>query len=282
MSEDKHTLSRRNFLKSSGLAVVSGLSASSPALARNSDQGQLQVWSCGGLAEAFIPANQAFHKKTGVKIAYTGAFAAALGKSLLGDARTEIFAPRVVSLSKKLKDQGRMLWYKPLCFTRYVLAVPKGNPAGIKSIEDLAGKGIRVVLSFEASPPGGKATMILLKKAGLLEKVKKNIIFNGDCVLRSTTMLAEARADVSIVEQRITKNPRFAGKLEVIPIEEKYFPPPPMTFTIGLMKWAAKPAVATSFIDFILSSEGQNHFENAGFIPAISLEGRRLIERYGV
>jgi molybdate transport system substrate-binding protein len=44
-----------------------------------------------------------FQKKTGVEIAYTGAFAAALGKSLLANATTDVFAGRVLDLAKKLR-----------------------------------------------------------------------------------------------------------------------------------------------------------------------------------
>lgn len=282
MTENIGNISRRNFLKTSGAAAVSGLLVPSSALAQKTEAKTLQVWSCGGLAEAFIPAHREFEQKTGVTIFYTGAFAAALGKSLLGNAKTEVFAPRVVKLSKTLKDDGKMLWYKPLCFTRYVLAVPKGNPAGITSIKDMAKPGIRVGLSFGASPPGGKATMGLMKKAGVLEGAQKNAVFNGDCAQRTTTMLVNGKADVAIIEQRISCLPEFKGKLDIIPIDEKHFPLPPMTFTIGMMKWAKDPELAKNYIDFILSPEGQKHFENAGFIPAISDEGKRLTQKYGV
>ena len=281
MKDNIKSISRRSFLKASG-ATASGLLIPSSALAQKSGAGTLQVWSCGGLAEAFIPADKEFEEKTGVRISYTGAFAAALGKSLLGNAKTEVFAPRVITLSKRLKDEGKMLWYKPLCFTRYVIAVPKGNPAEVLSVEDMAKPGLRVVLSFGSSAPGGEATKVIMKKAGVLEGAEENAVFNGDCVQRSTRMLLNGRADAGIVEQRITRLPEFRGKLDVIPIDEKYFPPPPMTFTIGLMKWAEDPEVAKKYIDFILSSQGQKYFENAGFIPAISDEGRRLSKKYGV
>ena len=124
--------------------------------------------------------------------------------------------------------------------------------------------------------------MGLMKKAGVLEGAQKNAVFNGDCVQRSTKMLVNGKADVGIVERRILYLPEFRGKLDVIAIDEKHFPSPPMTFTIGMMKWAKDPEVAKNYIDFILSSEGQKHFENAGFIPAISDEGKRLTKKYGV
>lgn len=104
-------------------------------------QDNLQVWSCGGLAEAFIPANEAYEKRTGIKVVYTGAFAAALGKSLLGSATTEVFGARVLDLAKKLRQSGKMLYFKPLCFTSYVMVTPKDNPAGIQELKDMARPG---------------------------------------------------------------------------------------------------------------------------------------------
>lgn len=283
MTKNDPDISRRLFIKATGISAASVLLDATHTPAADPEPNMLQLWSCGGLAEAFIPANQAFESMhRNVKIAYTGAFAAALGKSLLGNAQTEVFAPRVVDLAKTLKAQGKLLWYKPLCFTRYVIAVPVGNPAGITSLKDLTHPGVRVVMSPEASPPGGKATIGILKKAGIFKAVSKNIVLNGDCVQRTAMSLIDGTADAAIVEQRITRLPAFSGKLETIPIEEAYIPPPPVTFTIGMMKWAKNTELANTFIDFILSEQGQNHFAQAGFIPANSNEGKRLTEKYGI
>lgn len=242
----------------------------------------LQVWSCGGLAEGFQPANRHFEELTGGKISYTGAFAAALGKSLLGSARTEVFAPRVLELAQKLKAQGKMIEFRPLCFTKYVLAVPKGNPGGITGIADLARPGVRTVLSPGASPPGGDATQIILKKAGVLEGAQRNAVRKGDCVQRDIAEIVQRRADVALVEQRISRLPSVAGKVDVIDIPEEYIPGKPIPFVIGVMKWAKNAKFAAEFVDFVTSHEGQAHFEAAGFVPANSEEGRRLAEKYGV
>ena len=73
---------RRDFLKSLALGAA-GAAMLSPQSAQAAAGGTLQVWSCGGLAEAMMPAHAAYAQQSGVKIVYTGAFAAALGKSLL-------------------------------------------------------------------------------------------------------------------------------------------------------------------------------------------------------
>jgi len=279
----KNGVSRRQFLKTGGLALGTGLASASPAFSQTYTQESLQVWSCGGLAEAFEPANHEFEKLTKASIAYTGAFAGALGKSLLtGSARTEIFGPRVLELAKKLKAQGKMLWFKPLCFTQYVVATPKGNPAGIESIKDMGKTGVKTILTPEASPPGGKAAMIILKKAGVEDKARANAVLVGDCVQTAITDLAQGKADAAVIEKRITRLPQFRGKLDTLPIPEAFIPPVPVPFTIGIMKWAKNRALAEAFVAFILSDQGQTWFHRAGFIPAQTEEGERLTKKYGV
>ncbi|MES0363856.1 MAG: substrate-binding domain-containing protein [Desulfobacteria bacterium] len=281
MQDGCNGLSRRKFITATALACTSAL-VPSRAFGRPFERENLQVWSCGGLAEAFVPANKYYEEMTGCNLAYTGAFAAALGKSLLANATTEVFGPRVLDLAKKLKAQGKMLNFRPLCFTRYVLITPKGNPAGIEGVEDLARPGVRVLLSPDSSPPGGKATMVVLKKAGVLEGAQKNAIRLGDCVQREVAIVASGKADVSVVEYRIAKLPQFRGKFDVIDIPERFFPPPPIPFTIGIMKWAKNMELAEDFVKFITSEKGQSFFERAGFIPALSEEGERLTKKYGV
>ena len=282
MNQDNKCVNRRKFIKAAGVVLTGSILSPSLALG-NRFQGEcLQVWSCGGLAEAMIPANKLYEKMTGCTVAYTGAFAASLGKSLLGNAKTEVFAPRVLDLAKKLKAEGKMLHFKPLCFTKYVLITPRGNPAGIKGIQDLAKPGIRVILSPDASPPGGAAAMLILQNAGVLEEAKENAVVMGDCVQRIVPDVIVGKGDVSVVELRLTRLPQFAGKVDIIEIPEKFIPLKPVTFTIGVMKWAKNRDLAEDYLDFILSEKGQSFFEMAGFIPALSEEGERLAKKYGV
>ena len=276
-------MNRRRFLKNSAMAAVgAALFTGTPASAKEFKGKALQVWSCGGLAEAFMPANQRYQEKYGAQVAYTGAFAAALGKSLLGSASTDVFGGRVLGLAKKLRKAGKMSYFKPLCYTRYVLVTPKGNPAGIEEIKDMARPGIRVVVSPQASPPGGKAVTGLMKKAGVLDKAMANAVIKGSCVQRSMEALLEGKGDVSIVEYRVTRLPSFRDRAEIIDIPETYFPPPPLTFTIGVMEAARDRELAEHYLEFIRSPEGQGFFEEAGFIPAISEKGRQMTEKLGV
>jgi len=285
MNEKPKCLGRRNFLKTAaGCALGAAAAGITPVLgaATAFKEKHLQVWSCGGLAEALMPAHRLYEERTGVTINYTGAFAAALGKSLLGSAQTEVFAGRVLDLAKKLRQAGKIVYFQPLCFTSYVLVTPKGNPGNIGQVGDLARPGVRLVLAPDASPPGGAAALNILKKAGIFDQAMKNTVERGTCVQRVMDTLLAGRGDVSIVELRITRMAEFAEKLEAILIPEALFPPPPLVFTVGVMKYAKDRALADDYVRFLTSPEGQAFFERQGFIPAISARGRELIEKFGV
>jgi molybdate transport system substrate-binding protein len=282
MNDKDKNIGRRSFIRASSLAAAGSLLLGTEAISATFKNDSLQVWSCGGLAEAFIPANKVYEERTGCKIDYSGAFAGALGKSLLGGATTEVFAPRVLELAQKLKAAGKMLHFVPLCFTKYVLVTPKGNPAGITGIQDLGKPGIRTILSPNASPPGGEASTIILKKAGVLEQAQKSAVVAGDCVQRVLPDVVKGTGDAAVMELRLTKKAEFAGKTEVIEIPEDFVPPRPVSFVIGVMKYAHNKDLAEDYLKFITSEKGQSFFEASGFIPALSAEGERLTRKYGV
>lgn len=282
MGKEKDRVNRRAFLKAAVASSVAAVLAPGLLQAGRFQADSLQVWSCGGLSEAFTAANSLYEQRNGIQINYTGAFAAALGKSLLGGAVTEIFAGRVLKLAKDLRAADKMLYFRPLCFTEYVMITPLGNPAGIQSVQDLARPGVRVILPLGASPPGGDAVMGILKKANIDNAVLKNTVEKESCVIKMLPAIISGEGMASIVERRLTRMAGFNGKVEVIPIPEELFPPGPLTFTIGVMKYAKDRALADDYVNFICSDEAQAIFERQGFIPAASEKGRSLIEKLGV
>lgn len=60
-------------------------------------------------------------------------------------------------------------------FVAPVLAVQKGNPKGLKSIEDLTGPGLKVGLSNPEYSTCGEMVFALLEKKGIKEAVLKNV-----------------------------------------------------------------------------------------------------------
>ena len=113
MNNKKDRINRRSFIKASGAVLTGTLASPLIATAAEFKNESLQTWSCGGLAEAFIPASKEYEVKTGCNIAYTGAFAAALGKSLLGSATTEVLHHGCLNLHKNSRVSVKCFLLSP-------------------------------------------------------------------------------------------------------------------------------------------------------------------------
>ena len=115
-----------------------------------------------------------------------------------------------------------------------------------------------------------------------MEAAKKNAVTLGSCVQRTMDDILSGRGDAAIVELRLTRLPAFAGRMDVVPIDQGLFPPPPMTFTVGVMTSTKKRPLAEAYAAHLLSPAGQAQFERMGFVPALSNKGQQLVEKYGV
>lgn len=186
-----------------------------------------------------------------------------------------------MELAQNLRKKGISLRFKPLCFTDYVLVVPKGNPAGIRDLQDLAEPGVRVMLPLGASPPGSASVKGILKKSGLTDPVMQNMTVNEACVIKMMCGLVEGKGDASIIEKRLTTHDRFKDKIEYMPIDPKFIPPAPLTFTLNVMKYVKDEKLAEDYSDFV-RSDGQEILERNGFTSVHSARGLDLIERFGV
>ena len=167
-------------------------------------------------------------------------------------------------------------------FTDYVIVTPKGNPAGIRDLKDMAEPGVRVMLPLGASPPGSASVKGILKLSGLTDGIMKNLMAENACVISMMCDLVEGKADVSIIEKRLTTHDRFKDRIEYFSIPAQFVPPAPLTFTINTMKYVQDRALAADYIEFTRSQEGQQILENHGFTSVHSARGLDLIERFGV
>jgi molybdate transport system substrate-binding protein len=73
-----------------------------------------------------------------------------------------------------------------------VIGVPKDNPAGIKTLEDLAKPGVKVILGDEKANAVGAAAQRIIEKSGL-SKINENVVAKtatiNELVVHLTTTL---------------------------------------------------------------------------------------------
>lgn len=150
---------------------------------------------------------------------------------------------------------------------KVALAVPEGNPAGIKSYDDLkfgleAGK---ILLAMgNADVPVGQYTQKILTFLDLDEAAlaKAGNITYGSNVKEVTTQVSEAAVDAGIIYQ----TDAFSAKLTVVDTATKEMCGQ-VIYPAAIMKPSKNVEAAEAFLEFLQSEEVGKVFEEVGFTP---------------
>jgi len=146
-----------------------------------------------------------------------------------------------------------------------VLAVPKGNPAGIKGLEDLARPGVKVSIGDPKAPAIGRVARKILQKNGLWEKVTPNIVVYAPTVNQLLIYVALKQVDGAIIWGDLVTWAEGKGKLEVIriPKEQNII----KTIPTAVCTSAPHKERALEFNKYVASGEGMAIWQKWGFEP---------------
>ena len=150
---------------------------------------------------------------------------------------------------------------------KVALAVPEGNPAGIKSYDDLiAGlKDGSVMLAMGKSDvPVGQYTQKILKYFELSEEelASAGAITYGSNVKEVTTQVSEATVDCGIIYQ----TDAFSAGLTVADTATAEMCGQ-VIYPAAVMNVSKNAEAAKAFLEYLTSAEADAVFENVGFTP---------------
>ncbi|WP_417252009.1 molybdate ABC transporter substrate-binding protein [Castellaniella sp.] len=224
---------------------------------------EILVSAASSLTQAFTALAaqyQAAHPDTIVRTSF-GASDVVL-RQILEGAPADIFA----SADQKAMDkaaQGKAI--DPASRTDFVrnqlvLVVPRDNPAGVISLQDLAGTNIhRIALGNPASVPVGRYTQAALQKAGLWDTVRAHEIL-GQNVRQVLSYVERGEVDAGFVFA--TDAAIMKDKVKVVQTVQTSVP---VVYPIALVQRPDRAAKAKSFLQFVLSDTGQAVLAQYGF-----------------
>jgi molybdate transport system substrate-binding protein len=216
---------------------------------------EIKVFAAASLAAAFTDLGRRFSSANGgTKVTFNFAGSQALATQIQQSAPADVFASADLANMGKVKD----LVGTPRNFASNLLAivVEKGNPKGIRTLADLAGKDVKVVLAAEEVPAGKYAKQVL-DKAG----VTATPVSQEDNVKAVVTKVSLGEADAGIVY--VTDVTAGGDKVEGvdIPRDQNVL----ATYPIATVK--AGKDKAQAFMALVLSDQGQQVLRQYGFLP---------------
>jgi len=180
----------------------------------------------------------------------------ALATQIQQAAPADVFASADLNNMDKVKD----LVGTPQNFASNLLqiVVEKGNPKGVKGLDDLASSDLKVVLAAEEVPAGRYAKQILDQAGASVQPVSQE-----DNVKAVVTKVSLGEADAGIVYA--TDVTAGGDKVEGvdIPKEQNVV----AAYPIATVKASRTQDQAQAFVDLVRSAEGQGVLESFGFLP---------------
>lgn len=161
-----------------------------------------------------------------------------------------------------VRDAKALAGHAAVGFVAPVLAVQKGNPKGIKSINDLTKPGLKVALSNPQYSTCGEMVAALIEKKGIKDGVMKNVenrLTKGHS--RLGTFVKTGAVDAVIMWNGVANT--FKDSLDIVPTPYEY-DTEIRVHVIGL-RYSKHPALVKKFVDFA-QAEGAKIFAKHGYV----------------
>ncbi|MGI5236783.1 molybdate ABC transporter substrate-binding protein [Dactylosporangium sp. CA-139066] len=221
-------------------------------------KGTVTVFAAASLTESFNQIAKDFQAANpDAKVTFNYAGSSALATQINQGAPADVFASAAPANMKTVTDAGNGAG-TPTTFVKnqLVIAVPKGNPKGVKGLADLTGPGVKVALCAEQVPCGAAA-----KKALDAASVKLTPVTLEQDVKAALQKVKLGEVDAALVYRTDAK----ASVADVDGIEFSESAGAINEYPIVVLKNAPNAAGAQAFVAWVLSDQGRQRLADAGF-----------------
>jgi molybdate transport system substrate-binding protein len=223
----------------------------------------IMVGAGAGLKPALDPIAKVFTEKTGIKVDYSYLCSAMVLTNMQLTRTGDVMVPGSQHYMDLAIEKG-VIDPDSVAIAGYmipVIAVQKGNPHNITSIEDLAKPGLKVGVGEKEALAVGRLTEKMLKELGIYEDVMKNVVLTGGSASKLILPLAMKNLDAEINWMATAQ--AFAEKVDIIKIDPnklKYSVAP-----MGMTVYSKNKEASKKYLDFVGSKEGHEIFAKFGF-----------------
>ncbi len=172
----------------------------------------------------------------------------------------DVFLSASPVYTRALFAEGLVRRPVPFATNTLVLIVPRGNPARITSVSDLARRPKLRLVVAGPKVPIGLYTREVLKRLAFLRILRKTVSLEPD-VKGIVAKVALGEADAGFVYATDVRP--VAGKVRVIPIPVRA--QPSVVYEVAIATKPANLAAAQSFVIELLGSDGRKALRAAGF-----------------
>lgn len=230
----------------------------------------LTVYAAASLTGPLSDMGKAFQAANpGTRVVSNFAGSQELRTAIEQGAKADVFASADTANMNELKALGLVVGETPVfAANRLVVIVPKSNPAGIKELHDLARPNVKLDIADPSVPVGSYTLQVLdrlsaapLFGADFKTRVLARVVSKENNVKQVVSKVVLGEADAGVVYT--TDAEAAADKLMTLDIPDPFNVV--AIYPIAVVKESAQPALATTFVQFVLSEKGQMILKKYGF-----------------
>jgi molybdate transport system substrate-binding protein len=228
----------------------------------------LTVFAAASLTEAFDALRPEFERAhPGVTLQLSFGASSTLRAQIEQGAPADLFASADYEQMQPLVAQRLVLPPRTFARNRLTVAVPLSNPGKVRTVQDLARPGLRLVSTAEQVPIGRYTQQVLEKlshthgfPSDFANRVNANVLSREANVRAVLVKIELGEADAAIVYET---DARSSPRVRPIPI------PPSANNTaaypIAILTNTPNRPAATAFVRFLLSKRGRAILKRHGF-----------------
>lgn len=240
--------------------------ASSPPSQKTPASVELRVYCAAGLKAAVEPASAQFENETGIAIRLQYGGSGSLLSSLAVSPEGDVFIPADDSYLAHAASNGWVQLSRPVASMNPVLAVAKGNPRQLRTLEDLLKPGLRLALANPDVAAVGKVTRDRLQTLGHWASVEKQAI-----VFKPTVNDVANDIKLGAVDAGIIWDATAAQYPELEPVPLKEFEMLHQQFSVVALSRSKHPAAAEAYATYLTTpGKGLEQFRRRGYrVPSL-------------
>ena len=220
----------------------------------------LLVYCGAGMREPIDEIGALFEQKYGIHVNYNYAGSNTLLSQIELTQLGDVYMPGATYYYEVASEKGFTDYEQRVAYHIPVITVPKGNPAGITSLDNLAKPGVKVILGDPNACAIGKLASSILDKNEISDEVLENVVTYGATVNELVVYMSLGQGDASIIWKDLVVNNELFDVVDISDEQNSIKIIPIATLTCSENK-----DTASKFVDFVISTEGKTIFEKHGF-----------------
>jgi len=226
-------------------------------MAKNPDA--LLIYSGAGLKKPVQEIGSAFTNETGIPVVYNFQGSGALLTQMEITHKGDVLIAGGSDAYETAEKKGLVGEPQYIAYHVPIVAIQKGNPKNITSVEDFANPGLKIGLGDVKATAIGATGDKLFKDLGIAEDVEKNVVVRTSTINELVTAMNAGSVDAAL----LTLDQINDKTMDTIPLKNvnDYV----LVVSEGTTTFSKQPEKAQKFADYVASDAGKALFKKYKF-----------------